>query len=287
MLCGFALAADYIGVVPLFVFFGYLILNRVPSGGWWAAIRESLVFVAGSVPPVLFLLYSQWSMYGHPMYPGQYWMPDVNFTERGWRGMTLPALDLYGLNLFSPDYGMYRFGPLLLLGLIPAWWYRSKKLILPRIERRFVAVFVFSLLTFCAMNQYSRMQFNTGFRYLVPLVPFIYLAATDHLVRMSRFWKIAITTAAILQSWVVAVMREPVPLSWGMFLSEGPKLPWLSVLAMTSPEGSFVAGPVLPTLLIGATLGVCYGIWKLGGAMEARSGSSNLTAAAGTVGGAG
>ena len=39
---------------------------------------------------------------------------------------------------------------------------------------------------FCAMNRYSLMQFNTGFRYLLPIVPFAFLQASDFLARVSK-----------------------------------------------------------------------------------------------------
>ena len=47
-------------------------------------------------------------------------MPDVTYTDRGWRGFGFPSADLFFLNLFSPSYGMYMIGPLLILGLLPA-----------------------------------------------------------------------------------------------------------------------------------------------------------------------
>jgi hypothetical protein len=34
--------------------------------------------VAGTLPPIAFLLWSQWVMYGNPFTPGQVWMPIQN-----------------------------------------------------------------------------------------------------------------------------------------------------------------------------------------------------------------
>ncbi len=184
VLGGVCVALDYAGVVPLLAIYAYLVFERARYVPFFQSFRESLAFVAGSVPPVLFLLFSQWAMFGNPFLPGQYWMPDVNYTEEGWRGFGLPAPDLFFKNLFENEYGLLTFGPLLVLGFVPVWRYAKDGLIFERPERWFTAAFVLAFLIFCAANQYSRMQWNTGFRYLLPVVPFLFLNAVDHLARM-------------------------------------------------------------------------------------------------------
>jgi hypothetical protein len=262
---GFILAADYSGVVILIALYGYVLVSRLSTASWPTAFRESLVFVAGSVPPVLFLLYSQWVMYGNPFMPGQYWMPEVNYTDQGWRGFSWPAPGLFLRNLFEPSYGMYVFGPLLILGLVPARIYREETLVLPIRERRFVVALVLAFMVFCAANQYSRMQFNTGFRYLVPLVPFIYLAAADHLARIPARWLAPISVIAVVNSWVLTVFRESVHVSWQLFLTEGIQLPWLRVLRMTSALDSPVfRSPLVPVGLLVAVLVLVMGLWWYG-----------------------
>lgn len=264
-LAGLTLAIDYSGVVPLLVLYGYVVLRRLETTDWWTAFRESLVFVAGSVPPVLFLWYSQWAMFGNPFLPGQYWMPEVNYTDQGWRGFAWPAPDLFLLNLFDPSYGMYAYGPLLLLGLVPTHRYDPDRLVLPRCERRLAAAFILAFLVFCAANQYSRMQFNTGFRYLVPLVPFIFLQLADHLVRMPRWWRAGIVSLAAVHSLVLASIREPIFASWHIVLEEGLQLPWLRVLRLTSPPGRpVVSSPLTPLVILGLTALVVWGIWWYG-----------------------
>lgn len=272
MLAGFTLAADYMGAIIILVFYGYLLLRRASTSSWYQSFRESLVFVLGTVPPVLFLLYTQWVMYGNPFLPGQYWMPKVNFTEMGWRGFSWPAPDLLYLNLFSPSYGMFTFGPLLLLALIPGLRYAANKRILPRPERLFVLSMTVALLLFCAANQYSRMQFNSGFRYLVPLVPLLFLVLADHLVRMPRPLLVAVSALAVLQSWVLAVFRAPVPESWELFLDEGLQFPWLRVLRMTAAEDSPVRTvPLLATAILGITFIVIFGLWWGSSRLESRA----------------
>lgn len=268
---GFCVAVDYSGIVILLCLYGYLLLSRMGAVGFRTAFVESLAFVAGSVPPVLFLMATQWAMFGNPFLPGQYWMPDVNYTDRGWRGFSMPTPDLILLNLFEPRWGLYTFGPLLLIALVPTFRYARESLILPRAERRFVAAFFVAFLLFCAANQYSRMQWNTGFRYLVPLLPFLFLAATDHLTRLPAGWKVAITVLAVGHSWVIAAMRQSVPLSYAVLLERGPELPWLQVLRMTvPPDTPIVTAWWLPLLILGATAVAAWGIWTWGDRMARR-----------------
>lgn len=272
LLAGFTLAADYMGAIIILVFYGYLLLDRASGAPWYQTFRESLAYVAGTVPPVLFLLYSQWAMYGNPFLPGQYWMPVVNFTEQGWRGFGFPSPDLLYLSLFSPSYGMFTFGPLLMLALIPGLRHAEQRRILPRRERRLVLAMSVALLLFCAANQYSRMQFNSGFRYLVPLVPLLFLLLADHLVRMPRWLLVLVSALAVLQSWVLAVFRASVPESWALFLGEGLQLPWLRVLRMTAAEDSPVRTlPLLATAILGVTFIVILGLWWGSSKLESRA----------------
>ena len=72
---------------------------------------------------------------------------------------------------------------LLILAAVPAFFYRDDSKVMPGRERWFALVFAMVFMVFCASNQYSRLQWNTGFRYLIPLVPFAFLALSDHLAR--------------------------------------------------------------------------------------------------------
>ena len=274
---GSTLFFDYSGVIPLLTLYGYLFFSRVTKGSPVNAFRESLPFVIGAVPPVLFLLYTQWTMFGNPILPAQYWMPKVNFTDRGWRGMDLPALDLYISNLFSNEYGMFTFGPLLITAFFPIRFYRQERFILPRKERRFVFVFFILFLTFCAANQYSRMQFNTGFRFLAPLVPLLYLAASDHLNRLSGKWLTLISVPTIFHSWVLSMVREPVIDSWRQFLREGIMFPWLRVLKLTNPpDHPILSSPFLPLSILLFCAILIFGIWRFGGVRGMSTTSENV-----------
>ena len=269
---GITLATDYISVLIIPLLYLYLFLPRLRSASWTVSFRESLAFVAGTIPPLAFLLYSQWAMYGHPLYPGQHWMPDQNiYVSQGMRGFTLPSPGLFFDNLFHPAYGMYSWGPVLLLALIPAWRYRPESLVLPVRERWFLIVAWVVLMLFVSANQYSHLQFNSGFRYLLPLVPFMILAIADHWVRLGAGVRTGIAVVAVLHSWVLAVYREPLLVSWRLLFEEGPQLTWYRVMGMTSnPDTPLLGTWWVPSLILGITLALVAGIWRYGARLESQ-----------------
>lgn len=281
---GACLALDYAGVVPLLVFFAWLALESWCEAGLRRAALDSLAYVAGSVPPVLFLLGTQWAMYGTPWYPGQVHMPDVNFTEHGWRGLTPPSPEVFWRNLVDLDWGLYPFGPLLVLGLVPAALLRGR-LLFTRRERRMAAAFTLAFMLFCSMNRYSLMQWNTGFRYLLPVVPFAFLAACDVLVRLPAAWRVGLIGASALQVLVLSMTRYTVPLiedwragttnavsgSWERFFARGGvQLPWLTRAGQITPGDAWFEAPWVAWALSLAALATCAGVWRLGERAELR-----------------
>ena len=271
---GITLATDYIGVIILPLLYAYLVLPRLRTASLKTSIVESLPMIAGSLPPIAFLLYSQWAMYGNPFLPGQHWMPDQNiYVHEGMRGFTAPDPELFLQNLFHPGFGLFVWAPILALAFVPAR-YAPASLILPRRERWFVVAAVVVLMLFCSMNQYSRLQFNSGFRYLVPLVPFLMLALADHWVRLPRLAQWLLAAGAVLHSWVLTVFREPAPLSWRLFFEEGLQLPWYRVLGMTAPpDAPFVNTWWVPAAILGLTIAVCVGLWHYGATLASRRNS--------------
>lgn len=273
LLAGCAVAFDYAGVVPLLAFTAYLLWTHGRAGGVGGALRALPAYVLGGVPPAVFLLWSQWTMYGDPFLPGQFWMPDQNqYVDDGVRGMTVPDVEVFLQNLFDPDWGMYAFAPLLLIGLWPTRDRGDVPLVLPRRERRFVALFVLGYMLFCAMNQYSRLQWNTGFRYLLTLVPFVFLQASDHLARM-RTWVLAVVTVpVVLHSWVLGMVRYTPPVrgdphavteSWRRVLTEGVQLPWLNVLSSTSSlPVPFLRSPLAPYAFVALAAVMILAVWR-------------------------
>ncbi len=302
LLCGSAVAMDYAGIVPVGVLTLYLVVSRARRSDWKTSLRESAPFVLAAIPPVLFLLGTQWAMYGNAFTPGQFVMREVNYTEKGLRGIGFPSLEVFFKNLFSPSWGLFLFAPVLLVGFVPAWRYRAEELVLPTWERRWSALFVLTFLVFCAANWYSLMQFNTGFRYLLPVVPFVFLAAADHLARLPRGWLAGVTVTSVAHQAVLCMAREvndteknlreaaeelglaqtqvegywramltetPVPVAYERLFTEGLQLPWLTVLRQTSPGREALLGsPFLVPGLFALAGSAIYGIWLVGARRE-------------------
>jgi hypothetical protein len=128
-------------------------------------------------------------------------------------------------------------------------------------------------LLFTSANQYSRLQYNSGFRYLLPLVPFLMLAISDHWRRLPSATRWLIGTVAVVHSWVLTVYREPVVRSYQMLLEEGPQLPWYRVLGLTSaPSTPFVGTWWVPSLIITVTMLLVWIIWRTGARLEVAHG---------------
>jgi hypothetical protein len=154
-------------------------------------------------------------------------------------------------------------------------------------------------MAFCAMNVYSLLQFNTGFRYLLPIVPLLFLAASDHLARLDRRWLAALSIAVFAHAAVLSMTREvndtendvraaavqlgvpetslpgywtvmttltPVPQSWWRVTHEGPQLPWLTVLRQTSPKSPWLGNPLVPLCLMSLCGLLVAFVWRSGAA---------------------
>ena len=247
LLAGSTVALDYAGAIVGPALYAYLAVTRYRTAGVAGVVRSTAIFVAGCLPPFVFLWVTQWWMYGHPLLPGQFWMPNQNeFVGEGTRGFTAPDPEIFWQNLFSLDWGLYTFGPLLLLGAWPVFRAGDGS-VFPSRERRFAWLFMLGFMLFCASNQYSRLQWNTGFRYLLPLVPFAFLMAANHLHRMPSRILAVVTGVCVVHTWVLSMVRytppsrhvgaadypAAVPESWLRFFEHGVQFPWLTVLRST------------------------------------------------------
>ncbi|MCY3004073.1 MAG: hypothetical protein NTV21_19930 [Planctomycetota bacterium] len=305
-LCGMAISLDYAGFVPAGMLALYFVIPRVRSGGLATALKEALPSVLAALPPILFLLGTQWAMYGNAFTPGQFVMPRQNeFVDIGARGIMLPSTEVFFKNLVSPSWGLIPFAPLLLFAFLPGRRADETSRVLPRHERLWVWLYTLAFLGFCAMNVYSLLQFNTGFRYLLPVVPFLFLFAADPLARLDRRWLAALTVAVVFHAVVLQMYREvsdtendlrrvavqlgtssmsvdgyweqmltktPVPASFVRLFHDGPELPWLTVLRQTSPNSAWLGSSFLALGLIVAVAAASWGVWRLGARAAARRG---------------
>lgn len=307
-LLGCAVALDYAGGLPAVILGLYFLWNRRALAGWRTALVESVAALLAALPPIAFLLWSQKVMYGGWFTPGQFVMRPVNYTEVGMKGISWPSPEVLLKNFISPGWGLYTFGPLLLFALWPAPRADEAHWILPRRERRWVLAFVVAFLLFNAANIYSLMQFNSGFRYLLPIVPFAFLQASDRLARLKRSTLAVVSVVVIAHGLVLCMTREvndtekilrdravaegisetelpgywktmfsetPIPMSYRRVFhaarpedAQGIQLPWLTVLAQTRPDDARLRNPFLPLGLMLLALAACGLVWGAGLRLE-------------------
>lgn len=303
-LLGATCALDYAGFVLAGMLFLYFAVPRLLKAGVAKLLVDCVPIALASLPFLGFLFWTQWLMYGDPFTPGQKVMPHQNeYVDQGYRGIGFPVPEIFFKNLIAPGWGLYTFGPLLLLALLPAARFiRPEKLVFPLHERRWSLALVLAFMLFCAANWYSLLQFNTGFRYLLPCVPFLFLAASDWLARMRKVPLVALSVIVITHGVVLAMTREvndtenlirheavdqgtselslpgywkrmltetPIPVAYRRIDQEGPQLPWLNVLKQTQPGlKERLSSPWLPLVLIGLAVAVCIGLWRLGASAE-------------------
>ena len=116
------------------------------------------------------------------------------------------------------------------------------------------------------------MQFNTGVRHIVPVVPFVFLLAANVLIKMPRISAILIGLLASYWSWCLVMYRD-VEQGFGVFESikhitfEGFRLPWLTTLERMGFVNSNFA---IPLLLVTGVV-ICL-IWSVGSKTRARLG---------------
>jgi hypothetical protein len=271
-LAGASVLMDYSGVVGLLFLVSYALLRsreRTDLKGLRGRRRRVELardlgsFVAGAAPPLLFLLAYQWMAFGHPLRLAQTVMPPTRYSVVGQSGMTWPQLDLVWANLFDPRFGLFAFGPLLLLAFPGIR--RTAGRWLTRGEIALILGFCGAFLLFCSANQFARLQWNTGVRYLIPLVPFLFIFSVAFLRALPPWlcWSIAILAWA--HAWCLAMVRESVPQSLLRVLIEGFQLPWLTVLGkMATQYAPFLSGRPSPLPLFALTAAFLIVLWRFG-----------------------
>jgi hypothetical protein len=266
---GMALLLDYSGVVLLLGLFFYALIqtwqkeNRLP-------IRNGLLYVVGTLPPVFLLWWYQFRSFGHFLYPGQHWMPSVEWIDRGYQGFSLPQPDILLALLIDYRYGIFATCPMFLLALAAPWLNRRRKALLPSRELTTALLLVAALWIFCGSINYTRLQFNTGIRYMAPAFPFMFLAVAATFIHLSKPVRFFITTAAIVQAWSMAMYRD-VERGFGVLepilhvFTGGFQIPVLTVASRMEQFRDYFAAGVSPLPLFGLVATLIYGIWIVDG----------------------
>lgn len=229
-LLGLGLLIDYSAAPLAVVFGGWALREGWSAAGVAEALRRAATCVAGAAIPVMVLLGYQWYAFGVPWYPAQRYMPDTALSVVGWNGVSLPSAELLWRNLIDPRYGLFAFCPMLILALAaltrPAW-------------RRGPSVGValaasLALWVFSSANHFAFLQWNTGVRYLVPVVPLLFLAMVPVLLAMRPWARAAVVIPTVAISFAVSMTREDVPTALRVVAAEGPVLPLVIVLNKTA-----------------------------------------------------
>jgi hypothetical protein len=285
LLAGACVLLDYSGLVLLGALGIAAIAPAIRRGGLLAASRAAASFALGAAPPILLLWFTQWWQFGAPFAPAQRWMPDAHYSVRGFHGLAAPSPDLVGKNLVDPSFGLFAFAPILLLALLPPWRARAG---LPAsgstapgsagpISKGFALALTAALVLFCASNQFTRLQWNTGLRAMAPAVPFLFVAASGTLAAMRPATLALVAAPCVANAWVVAMARATPPLepagfadstiarSWAALFEHGLQLPWFTVWRQTQPGGGPAWTGFAAAAAIAATAALLIAVWRLGG----------------------
>jgi hypothetical protein len=264
---GTALLFDYSGAVLLLGLFFYGIAKRLRVASLADAFRHGCWYVVGTLGPVLLLWLYQWRSFGHPFYPGQHWMPPVEWIDLGYQGYGWPQLELLLALAFDYRFGFFVSSPLMLLAVLCPLVRRSDRR-LPDLELTTILLIFLALLVFFSGSNYTRLQFNTGIRYMAPMFPFLFVPAAVVLMCLPRFAIYLIAVLSVTQSWCMAMYRD-VERGLGVLdpilhiLLGGFQLPALTTLSrMGGQYGEFFQHGVSPLPLFAITAVVLYGIWS-------------------------
>lgn len=264
---GAALLFDYSGAVLLLGLGLYGFVKQLRAGSFASAVRQSVWYVLGSAAPIGLLWFYQWASFGHPFYPGQHWMPEVEWSDLGYRGYGFPQLELFLMLGFDYRFGLFTASPLMLLALAAPFIDRGAKRVLPALELWTILGITLAFWIFFSGSNYTRLEFNTGIRYMAAILPFLFVPAAVVLMRLPRYAIYFIAVFSVVESWSLAMYRD---VERGLGLLEpilhvftgGLQLPWLTTLSrMGSTYGEYFAQGVSPLPLFLLTAAVIIGLW--------------------------
>jgi hypothetical protein len=265
---GLALLMDYSGIVFLLGLFCYGIAKAGGLKTIGRTVRLSAWYAAGATPLVFLLWFYQWRSFGNPFLPAQKWMPAVPYIGDGYQGFTFPQIGLLTSLLFEYRYGLFAACPMFLLALVAPWWNREPRRI-PKLEFLTLMGLPLGLWLFCGGISYTRLQFNTGFRYLAPLLPFLFVPVAVVFDRLSQRAQYFIGTFSVVFAWCMAMYRD-VERGFGVLdpvihvFVGGFQLPLLTVLSRMTQFADYTGGGVSPLPAFTLTAAAIYGFWRFG-----------------------
>jgi hypothetical protein len=230
------------------------------AGAW----RNAIAYAVGAALPVLLLLFYQYRAFGSPWYPGQHYMPAVQWIDVGYQGVGWPEWKLFTMLLFDTRFGLFIASPWLVLSVVGLWQAVRGGTWLPAAEAWFLAVFTLLFLVFFSMVQYTQLQWVTGIRYIVPVLPAMFLLAFVSLITLPPVLRYSIVVLAFAESWALSMVRGiEIADSITRALLQGFQLPWINVLSKMAPQYlPYLAQGASPLPLFLLCAAIVYVIWR-------------------------
>jgi hypothetical protein len=207
----------------------------------------------------------------------------VEWIGDGYQGFTFPQRELLLKLLFDYRYGLFVTCPLFLLALISPWFSRRRPV--PNLELAALLGLPLALVLFCGGISYTRLQYNSGLRYLAPLLPFLFVPAALALRRLSARAQYFIAAAAVTEAWCMAMYRD-VERGVGVLdpvihvFTGGFQLPLLTVLGRMTQFADYTGGAVSPLPLFTIVAVAIYGVWAFRPAAAVRLPQREISRAA-------
>jgi hypothetical protein len=265
---GVAVLFDYSGVVLLLGLFLYGFIKQIREVTLKNAVRISTWYVLGTIGPVVLLWFYQWKSFGNPFLPGQNWMPPVEWIDLGYRGYGFPQLELLIMLAFDYRFGLFVSSPLMLLAIVTPFIDRGKDHRLPRFEMFFILAVFVALWLFFSGSNYTRLQFNTGIRYMTAILPFLFVPAAVVLMRLPNIMINLIAVISLTESWCLAMYRD-VESGLGVLnpilhvFTGGLQLPALTTLSRIQNQfGNLFSHGASPTPLFLLAAAILFVVWS-------------------------
>ena len=127
---------------------------------------------------------------------------------------------------------------------------------------------IFAFWIFFSGSNYTRLEFNSGIRYMASILPFLFVLAAIVVMRLPRYANYFIGVISVTEAWSLAMYRD---VERGLGLLEpilhvftgGLQLPVLTVLSrMGTTYGDYFARGASPLPIFLLAAAILYGIWS-------------------------
>ncbi len=271
LLSGLALLCDYSGGVLLGLIGLYAVWKAMRDGTIREAIADGAWFTLGALGPILLLWWYQYSCFGNPFLPPQNYMPSSQYLSgTGYKGVTGPRGDLFSMLLLDPRFGLLVTAPVLCFALLAPYFAWRRRSFLGTRELTFLLVIPLGLILFFSSVVYTRLQYITGIRYLIPAIPFLIVPTLAVLIRVPRIIGLSAALFSFALSWPLAMSRleeqqTSILANLKAVYLAGFRLPALTTLSrMAAQYAPEAAGSISPLPLFALAGAVIFMIWKVG-----------------------